>query len=358
MNTKTLSEAARDIKPYRPAPPINEIAKGHDVCVLKLNSNENLFLSRKQVQEVLLEAAYETDPRLYPQDEEEKLRQKIAKQNNIESNQVMITAGGDQLIELLFSLLSPGDKVTAVSPTFSMYPRAAQQRDVELVEAFVEPDFSLNPEKTLELVKESELLVVCNPNNPTGNQFPKESVIKLIEGFDGLVLLDEAYQEYSEYSLAELVNKYDNLVILRTFSKAYGLAGLRLGYCLACKELVATLREKYMMPYPVSNLILKVGIKMLEQAPAVLEAVEEAKQERAWLTSELNKTNGVSAYPSDACFVLFKTEKLIHGVYEALLSQGIIVSRQTVFDTEYLRVTVAPRKLGERFIEGLREATR
>ena len=357
MNTKTLSKAAKGIKPYRPAPPLKDIPKDQGT-VLKLNSNENLFLTRKQVQEALLEAVYETDPRLYPQDEEQQLVQKIATLNNVEPNQVMITAGGDQLIELLFSLLRPEDRVTAVSPTFSMYPRAAQQRGVKLVEALLEPDFSLNPEKTLELAKGSELLVICNPNNPTGNQFPEESVIKLIKGFDGLVLLDEAYQEYSEYTLAELVKEYDNLIILRTFSKAYGLAGLRLGYCFACEELVSTLREKYMMPYPVSNLILRAGIKMIDQAPTVLDYVGEAKQERAWLISELNKVPGVEAYPSDASFVLFKTEKPINVVYEALINQGIIISRQTVFEEEYLRVTVAPRKLGMRFIEGLREATK
>ena len=353
MNTKTLTKAAKDIKPYRPTPPLKDQG-----TVLKLNSNENLFITRKQVQEVLLDAAYETDPRLYPQDEEQQLIQKIAARNNVEPSQVMITAGGDQLIELLFSLLRPGDRMTAVSPTFSMYPRAAQQRGVQLVEALLEQDFSLNPEKTLELAKGSELLVICNPNNPTGNQFSEESVIKLIEGFDGLVLLDEAYQEYSEYTLAELVKEYDNLIILRTFSKAYGLAGLRLGYCLACEELVSTLREKYMMPYPVSNLILRAGIKMIDQTPTVLDSVGEAKQERAWLISELNKVPGVEAFPSDACFVLFKTEKPINEVYEALLSQGIIISRQTVFEEEYLRVTVAPRKLGERFIERFREATK
>lgn len=357
MNTNTLIKAAKGITPYRPAPPLKDIPKDQGT-VLKLNSNENLFLTRKQIQEVLLEATHETDPRLYPQDEEQQLIQKIANLNKIEPDQVMITAGGDQLIELLFSLLRPGDRVTAVSPTFSMYPRAAQQRGVQLVEALLEPDFSLNPEKTLNLAKSSELLVICNPNNPTGNQFLEESVIKLIEGFDGLVLLDEAYQEYSDYTLAKLVNEYDNLIILRTFSKAYGLAGLRLGYCLACEALLSTLREKYMMPYPVSNLILRAGIKILEQAPTVFDAVIEAKQERTWLISELNKISGVTAYPSDACFVLFKTEKPIDGVYEALLSQGIIVSRQTVFEEDYLRVTVAPRKIGERFIEGLREATK
>lgn len=357
MNIKTLTKAAKDITPYRPAPPLKDIHKDQGT-VLKLNSNENLFLTRKQIQEVLLEATHETDPRLYPQDEEQQLRQKIANLNKVEPDQVMITAGGDQLIELLFSLLRPGDRVTAVSPTFSMYPRAAQQRGVQLVEALLELDFSLNPEKTINLAKGSELLIICNPNNPTGNQFLEESVIKLIEGFDELVLLDEAYQEYSEYSLVELVAEYDNLIILRTFSKAYGLAGLRLGYCLACEELVSTLREKYMMPYPVPNLILRAGIKMIDQAPIVLDSVGEAKQERAWLISELNKVPGVEAYPSDACFVLFKTEKPINEVYEALLSQGIIISRQTLFEEDYLRVTVAPRKLGERFIEGLREATK
>jgi histidinol-phosphate aminotransferase len=358
VNSKTLAEAGKNIKPYRPAPPVKDVARDLDACVLKVNFNENLFLTRKLVQEVLLEAVYETDPRIYPEDEGQKLCLKIAEMNKIEPGQVMITAGGDQLIELIFNLLGPGDRVTAVTPTFSMYSRAAQQRGVELVNAALEPDFSLNPEKTLELAKGSELLVLCNPNNPTGNQFKKDSVIKLIEGFDGLVLVDEAYQEYSEYTLAELVNKYDNLVILRTFSKAYGFAGLRLGYCIACEELVSTLREKYMMPYPVSNLILRAGVKMLEQTPTVFDAVEEAKQEREWITSEINKVSGVTAYPSDANFVLFKTEKPINEVYGALLSQGVIVSRQPVFEEDCLRVTVAPRRLGERFIEALREATR
>jgi histidinol-phosphate aminotransferase len=348
-------DASEGIRPYKPAPPVSEIAKGIDKKVLKLNSNENLFLSREFLREVLLEASYETDPRLYPQDEEQQLKQKIAEINKVEPNQVMITAGGDQLIELLFSLLNKGDKVTAVTPTFSMYPRAAKQRGVELVEAQLEPEFSLNTEKTLKLATDSELLVLCNPNNPTGNQFPRSEVIKLIEGFDGLVLLDEAYQEYSEYTLAELVGDYDNLVILRTFSKAYGLAGLRLGYCIASEELVSTLRERYMMPYPVSNLVLRAGIKILDRYQTIIETIEEAKQERAWLTEELNKLPGVEIFPSEACFVFFKTEAPIMGVYEVLLRQGIIVSKQEVFDTDYLRVTVAPRAIGERFIDALKE---
>jgi histidinol-phosphate aminotransferase len=269
----------------------------------------------------------------------------------------MITAGGDQLIELLFSLLNSGDKVTAVSPTFSMYPRAAKQRKVELVEAQLTPDFMLDLEKTLKLAEGSELLIVCNPNNPTGNQFKEEDIIRLIEGFDGFVLLDEAYQEYSEYNMANKIEAYPNLIILRTFSKAYGLAGLRLGYCIASGDLVEVLRERYMMPYPVSNLVMNAGIKILDNYQTVMSTVLEAKKERTWLTEELGKLSGVKAFDSEACFVLFKTETPTQTVYDTLLSKGVIISRQNVFNEEYLRVTVAPRFMGERFIEALKEAT-
>ena len=113
-----------------------------------------------------------------------------------------------------------------------------------------------------------------------------------------------------------------------------------------------------MMPFPVSNLILRAGVKMLDRAETVQETIEEAKQERAWLIEELTKLLDVEVFPSEACFVLFKTLKPIDGVYEALLNQGVIVSRQRVQDTDYLRVTVAPRKLGERFIDALKEATK
>ena len=363
MNTRKLIESSKRISPYRPNPSIEAFASSLGMRVedvLKLNSNENLFLDKTTLNSILVEAACETDPRLYPQDEEEKLRQLLAEINKVSASQIMVSAGGDQVIELLFSLLQRGESVTAVSPTFSMYPRAALQREAEYREASLEPDFSLNVKKTLGIASGSSMLVVCNPNNPTGNQFPREDIVELVKGFSGLVLIDEAYQEYSEYSVADLISDYPNLIVLRTFSKAYGLAGLRLGYCIANEELASTLRERYMMPYPVPNVVLNAGIKVLERRDLIQETVEKTRIEREWLISQLNSLAGVQAFPSETNFILFNTEKPYTEVYEALMSQGVIISKQgnILGNMNCLRVTVAPRALLWRFKEALKEATK
>ena len=354
MNIKQFIESSKGIKPYRPTPLVEA------TNILKLNSNENLFLSKEFIQGLVSQAVSETDPRLYPLGEEQELTQMIANLSNVEPDQVMVSAGGDQVIELLFSLLSRGDAVTAVTPTFSMYPRAAQQRGIELRQASLRPDFSLDVQNVLDVALGSSMVVICNPNNPTGNQFPKEDILGLVEGFDGMVLVDEAYTEYSGYSIAELTKDYTNLIVLRTFSKAYGLAGLRLGYCITNKELASTLRDRYMMPYPVSNLVLKTGCKVLEQNQLIMETVEETKKLRDWLVSELDQLDGVEAYKSDANFVLFNTEKPYNYVYDKLLSRGIILSKQgKVLDKENcLRVTIAPKPMLERLLKALKEATK
>ena len=354
MNIKQLIESSKRIQPYRPNPSLTENKAGD---VLKLNSNENLFLDKKTINEVLVEAAKQTDPRLYPQSEDKKLREMLGELNGVSPSQIVISAGGDQMIELLFSLLQKGDSVTAVTPTFSMYPRAAAQRNVEFKEAVLEPDFSLNVKKTLETASGSSLLVVCSPNNPTGNQFPKEAITSLVENFSGLVLVDEAYQEYAEYSVAGL--EYDNLIVLRTFSKAYGLAGLRLGYCITGEALASILRERFMMPYPVPNVVLNTGIKVLAKQNLINETIVETKAERGWLIEQLNNLEGVTAYPSNTNFVLFKTQKPASEVYDVLMKNRVIVSRQgNILSEDCLRVTVAPRALQTRFIEALEEATK
>ena len=362
MNLSELLEYRKQVQPYRPNPSIAAFAESIGVevdDVLKLNSNENLFLDKELMNQVLVEAAQETDPRIYPQDEDEKLRELLGELNGVKPSQIVISAGGDQIIELLFSLLQKGDSVTAVTPTFSMYPRAASQRGVELREAVLEPNFTLNVEKTLEIAKGSSLLIVCNPNNPTGNQFTRDAIIDLVEGFSGLVLVDEAYQDYAEYSIVNLVSDYENLLVLRTFSKAYGLAGLRLGYCFACEELASTIRERFMMPFPVPNVVLNTGIKILGKQRFILETIEKTKNERKWLIERLNKLEGITAYPSDTNFVLFKTQKPASKVYDVLMKQGVIISSQgNILGEDCLRVTISPRALQTRFITALEEATK
>jgi histidinol-phosphate aminotransferase len=360
VNIRTFIEDSKQIEPYLPNSTLDTISRDLGISVedvLKLNANENLFLEKSLMIDILIETAYEIDPRLYPQGEEGKLKQLIAEQNHVRPNQVVVSAGGDQAIEFLFSLLQPGDSVTAVTPTFSMYSRVTVQRSLQYREASLEPKFSLNIDKTLETAKESSILVICNPNNPTGNQFSRKNILKLVKGFSGLVLVDEAYQEYSSYSLVDKTAKYENLVVLRTLSKAYGLAGLRLGYYITNKDLASTLRERYIMPYPVPNIVLKTGYKILEKQDLIRETIEKTKIERAWLIEQLDKIEGVRAFPSETNFVLFNTDKPCNEVYMTLLTKGVMVRKigRVPDYTNCLRVTVAPRSMLKRFLTTLKE---
>jgi histidinol-phosphate aminotransferase len=360
MNVKKFIEASQNISLYRPSPSILHTTNRLGLStkeLLKLDSNENLFLDRKVLQDVLIQAALETDPRLYPQDEEEMLKEKIAEINNIEAAQVVISAGGDQAIELLIHTLSQqGGSVTAITPTFSIYPRVALQSRIKFRESTLEPDFSLNVEKTLKIAEGSDILILCNPNNPTSNQFPKDQVIDLINGFDGPVLVDEAYQEYSCYSLADETASNDNLILLRTFSKAYGLAGLRLGYLITNEVLASTIRERYMMPYPVSNYVMNVGYKILQNQPMINESIMKTKIERKWLSEEINKL-GSQCFQSQTNFLLFNNIKPYNDVYMKLRNTGIVVRKlgKVLQYNNCLRVTVAPRSMLLRFVKALED---
>jgi histidinol-phosphate aminotransferase len=217
--------------------------------------------------------------------------------------------------------------------------------------------FRLDPEAVLAKSRHADMIILCNPNNPTSNQFPKESVLKIVEGYENLVLIDEAYADFGKYSLLKEVAKRENLVVLRTFSKAYGLAGLRLGYAVANILIAKILVERYLMPYPVPNVVLRTGTKILDKQEFILETVEMIKQERNFIVESLNKIEGVKAFQSDTNFVLFRTDKPYEEVYSELLQRGIIIRKIGAVPghDNCLRVTVAPRKTMLSFLTALRE---
>jgi histidinol-phosphate aminotransferase len=347
---------------YKPGEPVEELAARLGIPVdqiLKLNANENLFLPLSILQRVLAEAANETDPRLYPGGEEAALAENIAKLHGASSEQILLAAGGDMIIDLaMSSLAKPGDTVLAVTPTFSMYPRTAKIKGLNLRTVSLDNGFGLNGERVLEESEGAGLIVLCNPNNPTSNQFPRGEVTKIVEGFRGFVLIDEAYAEFGGYTLIPEALKRENLMILRTFSKAYGLAGLRLGYGITNTVLARTLVERYMMPLSVPSYVLRVGAKLLYEAETVKGAIEDVKRERGFLVEALNEIDGVEAFPSDTNFVLFSTDKPYEEIYDRLLERGVIIRKIGAVPghPDCLRVTVAPREMTTRFLEALREA--
>jgi len=336
------------VKPYKPYKTDG---------VVKLDANENLFLPKKFIQNIIVEAARRCDPRLYPQDETSILKEALAEALGVQAGQLVVASGGDQVIELLVSgMLREGEEVVAVSPTFSMYPRFAAMRRLGYRPVELAPGFALDPAKVLDAVSpETGMIVLCNPNNPTGNQFKMEAVLELVEGFSGPVLVDEAYAEYGEHSLAGEAAERENLVVLRTFSKAYGLAGMRLGYAVANARLAQALNERCLPPFPVSSLTLWAGISVLRNRDRVEAAVRETKEERKRLVEALNGLPGVQAFPSATNFVLFDTEKPYTEVYDGLNRHGVRVrsiGRVPGYD-DCLRVTVAPTREAAEFLRAL-----
>ncbi len=356
MSIKSLKERLDGVKPYKPSPYVDQLADRIGINskeVLKLDANENLFLSKHFMQQVMIESSYEVDPRLYPEKEADYLRGQLAELNGVDPSQIVIASGGDQIIELIYNSLAVDRNVCAISPTFSMYARAAKQRGLEYTAKSLNNDFTLDKKNT----RSYGLLILCNPNNPTGNQFNREELVELVDEVEGFVLVDEAYTDYSDYSLAGETAERENLIILRTFSKAYGMAGLRLGYCITNSELAEVLTTQCLMPYPVSSSVLRAGSILLRNKELVDQKIEEAKVQREALVDNLNQIEGVTAYPSATNFVLFNTIKPYTEVYEGLKERGILIRvfGKVLDKDNCLRVTVAPEPMMDRFIEALKE---
>ena len=361
MSLDEFASDSRDLGVYRPSEPVEELAARLNIpldSIIKINANENLFLPKPALQRILAEAVAETDPRLYPGGEESVLAGKIARLHGASPDQIILAAGGDQIIDLaMSSLLKKGDTVLVIAPTFSMYPRTANIKGMNYRTVSLDRRFEFDGERVLAASEGASLIVLCNPNNPTSNQFPRDEVMKVVEGFQGFVLIDEAYAEYGEYTLIPEALGHENLIILRTFSKAYGLAGLRLGYGVTNIVLARILAERYMMPFSVPNFVLRVGAMLLDEREMVLDAIEEVKRERVNLVGSLNQIEWVEAFPSDTNFVLFAINKPYLEVYDRLLEKGVIIRKIGAVPgyTDCLRVTVAPREITQRFLEALVE---
>jgi histidinol-phosphate aminotransferase len=341
------------------------IAKQYKITpaeIVKLNYNENLFMPKEKLVELMREVAEECDLRIYPQEEENKLREKISDYLKIPKDYVVVGNGSDELIDRIGRLfLQKDDKAVSVTPTFPVFRYCIKHQDAECTAVPLLKNFGLDVAQLLDnFTSETKLLYLCSPNNPTANQFRMNEIENLIEEFPGIVIVDEAYAEYADYSMVSLVDKYENLIILRTFSKAFGLAGLRLGYAVTNATLAKILAEKTPLPFPVSVFTLNMGQKLLENLDIVKKAVEELKVERGTLTKKLNKINGIEAFDSKTNFVLFNTDKPYEDFYQNLLRQGILVKKfgKILHLDNCLRTTVGLPQMNAKLLEALKEIFR
>ena len=326
--------------------------------VAQLDANENWQIPLGRMRAVMRVVAG-IDPREYPDRAVDELRSHISRRVGVPAACVVPCAGADQAIDLLCqAFLRRGDRAVVVTPTFSMYTLRSAMAGAETMTASMGPDFTLPSREVAAQAGKGGMVFVCSPNNPTGNQFDEGAVRALLESFPGLVVLDEAYVEFAEFSLSKLVAGYRNLAVLRTFSKAYGMAGLRLGYLLASEEWAPEFLAKVQYPYPVSSIAAAVAIAMMKNRREVELWIRQVKEERSWLTSALGELPGVNVVDSQANFLMVSLPSDSTKVHAELLKGGIATRNlgPILGFPNCLRVAVGTRMMNRAVVRCLKEA--
>ena len=298
----------------------------------------------------------------YPDPLQHQLKERIAEIKKIDSNRIFLGNGSDEAIDLLFRIFcEPGkDNVIVLPPTYGMYQVAADIADTTIKEVPLGADFQPVYKQIAKAVDDNtKIIFFCSPNNPTGNSIRPEIIEQVLEFFPGPVVLDEAYIDFStQTSFLSLLDKYPNLLVMQTLSKAWGLAGIRLGMAFASPELIA-LFNKVKAPYNINQLTQETALKMLEHTDKTALHIGLILEERKRLEKELTNYKFVQKiYPSDANFILVKVDEP-NRLYSFLLSEKIVVrNRSSVPGCEgCLRITVGTADENSQLIKALNKFT-
>ena len=317
-------------------------------CVL-LDANENSFGS-----------PLGGELHRYPDPYQLEIKKRIAVMNHVDQSEIFIGNGSDEAIDLLFRIFCrpARDNVIVCPPTYGMYEVSAAINDIEVRRANLTKDFQLDTAAVQEQEDgNTKLAFICSPNNPTGNCTAREEIFKLAENFRCIVVVDEAYIHFSDSpSLVNEIKRLPNLVVLQTFSKAWGLAGLRVGVAFANKNLIAYL-NKIKPPYNVSRAAQELLLSALIDSSKLDETIRETIEQRETLVQALSELSFVrTVYPSDANFLLVRCEKPVE-TREYLLDRNIIVRDRSTVELCHgcLRITVGTSEENSLLIDALKD---
>ena len=329
--------------------------------VLKLDSNEN-FVVNKQFQRELIDGAKKiSDVREYPLGRTEKLISALSTYLKIPPSMIGIGNGSDQILDLILAnLANKKTRVLTSEPTFGFFEERCKLYGVPTIKIPFSKNMTLDLAKFMSKTKNADILYLDSPNNPTGFQFPKKDLLKLINSFEGLVIIDEAYGIFGDYSLVCETKNRKNLIVVRTFSKEFGLAGLRLGYFVANKNFVDVFSRVIQYPYPVNTIAIESGIFALKKANQISMIAKQIKQERKRIIVTLRKMNTFEVFNSNANFVLFDAGGADRRIYTALVEQGISIRKlgQIGKHKGCLRVTVGTKEMNSKFLLAIRDFLR
>lgn len=320
-------------------------------CRVKLDANESPFGFEES-----LKAVEKINTNRYPDPEAKRVIGLLARDLKVGHDNILQGNGSDELIYYLIATF--GGPVLYPVPTFSMYGIIAQALGEKTIGIPLDREFDIDMEKTLAAIKREKprLIFLSSPNNPTGNCFSSESILKIIEASRGLVVVDEAYQPFSSRrGFLPLLGDYENLVIMRTLSKV-GLAALRLGFLVAGSEIIAEV-NKVRLPFNVNALSQAVAERALKEKKKIKVFIREIVSERDRLIGGMEKIEGVRPFPSEANFILFEVGDA-GSVYSALLERGILVRNMQEAVPGCLRVTVGTRGENDTFLRALAAVAR
>jgi len=281
----------------------------------------------------------------YPDPQQTDLKSLISQQKKVPTNQILLGNGSDEVLDLIFrAFCEPNtDSILTLPPTYGMYDVLANLNAIENIQVPLSSDFQIEVHLVLENIKpNTKLLFVCSPNNPSGNTVDRSAIERLLKAFNGLIVIDEAYIDFTEeISWTQFLNAYPNLIVVQTLSKAYGLAGIRLGICYASKEIIAVL-NKIKPPYNVNTLTQEAALKALHNKDVVSDQIASILNERIRLNKVLAAYAFIKKiYPSDANFILIKVDDA-NKRYDELIKNGIVVRNRSsqLHCDNCLRITV------------------
>lgn len=346
MEKFDLNSLVRDnvkyLKPYSSA---RDEFKNFDTDMVFLDANENPF---------------ENGVNRYPDPQQRSLKAVLAEQKGVLQNQVLLGNGSDEVLDLIFrAFCEPNiDNIITLPPTYGMYKVLSETNAIENKEVQLNSDFEPDVNGILDKVdSQTKLLFICSPNNPTGNSFKASNIKRLLNEFKGIVVIDEAYIDFSkEDSWVSRLGQFPNLIVTQTLSKAYGMAGIRLGICYASSEIIHIL-NKIKPPYNVNELTQKRALEGVSNVTKVDQEVEKILLERESLSRALGEVDFIEKiFPSDANFLLVRVDNA-NLRYQQLISKGVVIRNRTTqpLCENTLRFTIGTGEENKKLVKALTE---
>ena len=334
-------QSVKELQPYV----VNPV-----VCSVKLDANEG---NKDLFKDLIKDIGDDFYLNLYPDDNYTQLKEAIVNYIGCKIENISVGNGSSELLDLCVkTFVDTNELILSLDPTFSMYSIYAKIVNSRYIGAGEGNDFTINVDDVIKSIEENDpkLTIICNPNNPTGTTIKRDDVLRIVKSTDNVVIVDEAYMEFSNESVVDEIENYDNLIVVKTMSKAFSMAGIRTGYLIANEELVKTI-EKVRPPYNLNSISALLATKALKQKDKMLSYVENLKVEREKIYEKLLDM-GVKAYKSGANFVFFSSK--VDNLAEKLIDNDVLIRKFGGKLDNYYRVTVGSKEENEAFLNAMK----